>query len=124
MTAPEKDDKGRFLTGNSGGGRHKGSRNKLAEDFITDLHEAWKANGKEVIAAVLADKPVDFLKVIAGVIPKEVKIDRTAVDDLGDDEIAAYLAIARTAFEAHRAVGEGAEQAGVGEQAESLRTVQ
>jgi hypothetical protein len=30
-----RDDKGRFLSGNRGGGRPKGSRNKLTETFIT-----------------------------------------------------------------------------------------
>src|SRR5437764_13269486 len=35
---PERDDKtGRFLTGNSGGGRPKGSRSKLASEFIDCL---------------------------------------------------------------------------------------
>ena len=29
-----RDDKGRFLTGNSGGGRPKGSRNRLTDTFL------------------------------------------------------------------------------------------
>ena len=32
--SPERDGQGRFLTGNSGGGRPKGSRNKLTERFM------------------------------------------------------------------------------------------
>ena len=37
-----RDRNGRFLTGNSGGGRPKGSRNKLGEKFIEDAYEEWK----------------------------------------------------------------------------------
>jgi hypothetical protein len=35
---PQQDEKGRFLTGNSGGGRPKGSRNQLGEAFVADLY--------------------------------------------------------------------------------------
>lgn len=84
-------------------GRPKGSKNALAEHFIADLQAKWKEKGKEVIDAVIADKPADFLKVVASVIPKEVKIERTAVDELQDGELADYLALARAAYEAHSA---------------------
>jgi hypothetical protein len=41
MTA--RDEKGRFLTGNNGGGRPKGSRSKLGEEFIQALQVCWKS---------------------------------------------------------------------------------
>ncbi len=47
---PAQDAKGRFLSGNSGGGRPKGSRNQLGEAFIADLYADWQANGAETIA--------------------------------------------------------------------------
>ena len=105
-------------------GRPKGSRNKLAEDFVYDLHAAWKEKGAAVIEAVIAEKPADFLKVVAGVIPKEVKIDRSAVDDLPDAELTDYLAIARAAFEAHTAARAREGEAGSGEQAKGLQPLQ
>jgi len=42
----EKDPKpGRFLTGNSGGGRPKGSRNKLGEQFLEALVQDFTEHG-------------------------------------------------------------------------------
>lgn len=116
-----KDEKGRFITGTKPGpGRPKGSRPKLAEDFIADLHAAWSEKGAAVIDAVIADKPAEFLKVVAGVIPKEVKIDRSAVEDIPDAELSDYLAIARAAFEAHRSAGTRDEAQDIGEPASGV----
>lgn len=111
-----------FQPGNPG--RPKGSRNKLAEDFVADLHAKWQEKGIAVIDAVIAEKPADFLKVVANVIPKEVKIDRSAVEDIPDAELSDYLAIARAAFEAHRASGAGAGEADGREQAQGVSTLQ
>lgn len=120
-----KDDKGRFIRGTKPGpGRPKGSRPKLAEDFIADLHAAWLDKGISVIEAVIAEKPADFLKVVAGVIPKEVKIDRSAVEDIPDAELSDYLAIARAAFEAHTAARAGASEADSGKPAPGVSTLQ
>jgi hypothetical protein len=44
---------GRFVSGNIGGGRPKGSRNKLAEAFIADLHARWIKDGPQVLDAVI-----------------------------------------------------------------------
>jgi hypothetical protein len=73
---PQKDSKGRFVTGNSGGGRPKGSRNKLSEDFISDYYQVWQERGIEA----LREMPYkDFVKVGAYLIPKEVSAEVVAV---------------------------------------------
>jgi hypothetical protein len=52
---PEKDEKtGRFVSGNIGGGRPKGSRNQLGEAFIDDLYAHWKIHGVAAIAEMCA----------------------------------------------------------------------
>jgi hypothetical protein len=40
---------GRFLTGNSGGGRQRGSRNKLSEQFIADVYAQWQESGSDCL---------------------------------------------------------------------------
>lgn len=66
---------GRFITGNSGGGRPKGSRSKLAEAFVADLCSQWEKSGATALARVAQSDPVQFVKVVASVIP--TKLDAT-----------------------------------------------
>jgi len=68
-----RDPKGRFLTANNGGpGRPKGSRNKLGEEFLDDLIEEWRANGKKALALCAAREPTQFCKLVSNILPKEV----------------------------------------------------
>ncbi|QBQ53352.1 DUF5681 domain-containing protein [Nitrosococcus wardiae] len=63
-----------FKPGQSGNpaGKPKGTRNRLSEDFLRDLHEDWQKQGKDVLAAVRKRNPAAYLKVVASLIPKEV----------------------------------------------------
>lgn len=72
-------------------GRPKGSRNQFCEAFIADLHDAWKQRGAEAIQSMIDDKPGDFVKVAAGLLPKDFNINTNVMDDLTDDELAATI---------------------------------
>lgn len=67
---PEQDEKGRFISGNIGGGRPKGSRNQLGEAFIADLYSDWRKHGVGVVQAVREQHPVDYLKVVASIVSR------------------------------------------------------
>jgi hypothetical protein len=83
---PAKDSEtGRFVSGNIGGGRAKGSRNKLGEEFIQKLYADFQEHGEATIVQVRTEKPDAYLKVIAGILPKELKI--TTENDLSDDQL-------------------------------------
>jgi hypothetical protein len=73
-TDHNRNEAGRFLTGNNRGpGRPKGSRNKLSEAVLQALADDFEANGKEVIERVRAERPHDYLKVCASVMPKRLE---------------------------------------------------
>jgi len=76
----EQDPKtGRFLPGNSGfTGRPKGARNKLGEDFIQSMYEDFTEHGKVAIQTVREDRPQDYIKVIASLLPKDINLSLTA----------------------------------------------
>ncbi len=82
---PEQDGKGRFVTGNIGGGRSKGSRNKLGEEFIAALYADFQSNGVAAIEKVRTDKPDAYLKVIASLLPAQLNINVN--NDLSDAEL-------------------------------------
>ena len=86
---------GRFLTGNSGGGRPKGSRNKLGEQFLSALAEDFAEHGHEAIVACREEKPTEYVKVIAGLLPKELRVQKDPVNEMSDEEIADVLDILR-----------------------------
>ena len=79
-----------FKPGQSGNpaGRPKGSKQKLCEDFLGDVLDAWTASGKAAIEAMIADKPGDFVKMVAGLVPKEATLNINNTDDLSDAELA------------------------------------
>lgn len=68
-------------------GRPKGSRNKLSENFITALSNDFEKNGVSVIEAVRAEKPAEYLKIIAAIVPKEINVRDMTLEDMSDEEL-------------------------------------
>ena len=86
---------GRFLSGNSGGGRPKGSRNKLGEQFLEALTQDFAEHGQDAIVACREEKPTEYVKVVAGLLPKELLVRKDPVNDMSDEEIIDVLEILR-----------------------------
>jgi hypothetical protein len=63
-------------------GRPKGSRNKLAEDFVKALADDFKTHGVAAVAKVRTEKPDVYVRVIAQLLPKDVRVQHTILDDL------------------------------------------
>jgi hypothetical protein len=78
-----------FKPGNPG--RPKGSRNALGEAFLEAMHDDFKAHGVEAIQKVRGDKPDQYLKVIASILPKDLNVNINNMDDLSDDELRARI---------------------------------
>jgi len=77
----------RFGPGNPG--RPKGARNKLGEAFIEALHDDFNQYGVEAIQKTRTEKPDQYLKVIASLLPKDVNLNITDdTSEMSDDELA------------------------------------
>lgn len=68
-------------------GRPKGSKNKLSEDFIGALCKDFETHGEAVIENVRTEKPADYLKIIASIVPKELTINAPTLDEMSDEEL-------------------------------------
>lgn len=73
-------------------GRPKGSRNKLGEEFIAAVAADFERHGVETIKTVREERPHEYLKLVAGILPKEVNINTNALEELSDDDLAAGIA--------------------------------
>jgi hypothetical protein len=77
--------------GRPGPGRRKGSRNRLGEAFVADLLADWQEFGPAAITAVRRNRPADYLKVIASILPKDLHIKTGVYDDLTDADLVARI---------------------------------
>jgi hypothetical protein len=84
--------KGTDWRGNSKG-RTPGSRNKLREDFLRDLSDAWLALGKPALLATAWTEPAKFVTIVASLMPRDVTVavTHTMVDQLTDAQLAERL---------------------------------
>jgi hypothetical protein len=74
-----------FKPGQSGNpaGRPRGSRNRLADAFVTDLAAAWEEHGVMALTKCATAEPAKFVSIIASLLPRDVSLNVThSVDPL------------------------------------------
>jgi hypothetical protein len=54
---------------------------------------------------VREEKPADYIKVVAGILPKELNVRTEALEEIAEDELAAAIVILRSAIAAQQAGG-------------------
>jgi hypothetical protein len=92
----------RWQPGQSGcpNGRPKGARNKLSEAFLQALADDFEVNGKAVVEKVRTERPHDYLKVCASVMPKRFENeDVTTFKGVREMTNAELLAIVSKGYE-------------------------
>lgn len=86
-------------------GRPRGSRNKLGEAFIQALYDDFTQHGVEVIEKVREDKPDQYLKVVASILPKEFHVTDATLTDMSDEEVFEIASAIRAARSGAAAAG-------------------
>lgn len=100
-----------FTPGNPGS--PKGFRKRLAGDFVRELHRDFNEHGAEAIAKCRTQRPAEYVRIIASLLPKQIDIRESDLADTDDDALESFLALARSAL-----LGRG--EAGAGEGAATI----
>jgi len=69
------------------------ARRDTPEDFIQAIAEDFENHGAAVIERVRQERPTDYLKVVASLLPKDVNITARSLDDLTNDQLMRKLQI-------------------------------
>jgi hypothetical protein len=80
-------EKGRPKTG----GRAKGAKNRLSHAFLTALAEDFEQHGVEALKIARIEKPVEYIRIVAGLMPKELEIMDSRLTDLSDEELDVFI---------------------------------
>lgn len=88
-------------------GRRKGSRDRIATALLTALADDFEKFGVQAVKIARVEKPVEYLRVIASLLPRELEIfNDNRLAELSDDELDSYVELARQQL-ASRAAGTG-----------------
>lgn len=63
-------------------GRPLGSKNRLADQFVVDLANAWQTHGVQALETVARDDPATLIKVIAQLLPRDLNLNLTGTLDV------------------------------------------
>jgi hypothetical protein len=74
------------------GGRAKGAKNRLSHAFLTALAEDFEQHGIEALKIARIEKPVEYIRIVAGLMPKELEIVDNRLAELSDEELEMFIA--------------------------------
>jgi hypothetical protein len=90
-------------------GRLRGSRNVLSEEVICALLRDFRQHGQKAVARVRRMQPAAYLKILALLVPREMKVEHSGgVKAMTDEQLEAGIEAIQRMLEA-RAAGESAK---------------
>jgi hypothetical protein len=70
---------------------HNDAEASLADAFVRDVLGDWREHGVSAIAAVRSERPHEYLKLVTGLLAKDLQAKGNELDALTDDQLAAEL---------------------------------
>ena len=76
------------------GGRRKGTRDRINTALLEAIAKDFEEFGADAKIARV-ERPVEYLRVVASLLPKEFEITDNRLKDIPDDELDAFIELAR-----------------------------
>jgi hypothetical protein len=95
MANPNPSPATRFSATNPGRAKQKGARDRLSTAFLTAFAEHFEQHGKSAIEKVYAEDATAYLRIAAMVLPKELDMQRSPLDDWTEEEMDKVIAYLR-----------------------------
>jgi hypothetical protein len=77
------------------GGRAKGVRNRLSHTFLEALQKDFAEHGEEAIKICRIERPSEYVKIVAGLMPKELDITNNTLTEIDDSELVGFIEYVR-----------------------------
>jgi len=77
------------------GGRARGARNKISTAFLEALAADFEQHGEAAIKLMRIEKPTEYVKVVASILPKEFEITENRLMEIDDDTLDFLLEYAK-----------------------------
>jgi hypothetical protein len=92
--APYRFEKGNNASGGKGG-RPLGSRTKLCKRLLEDLFADWQEGGIAALKMMRIERPAEYCRLMASILPKELLFETGSVTELGDEELDQMITMLR-----------------------------
>ena len=73
-------------------GRPQGSRNKLSEEFLADVHASWQVWGRPALMTAAITDPVSYVRMVASLMPRELEATAPVTERMSDAQLEAIIA--------------------------------
>jgi hypothetical protein len=96
--------------------RPAGLGQAAAKRFIDALAADLESNCADVIKEIREDKPYDYFRIVVSLLPKELSIENSNIEEMTDEELADILNTVRSLIATRLATspGEGDQAPGTG----------
>src|SRR5262245_12372673 len=76
-------------------GRRKGARQRISTALLEAIAKDFEEFGEETIKITRVERPTEYLKIVASLLPREFEITDSRLTDISDEEIDRIIDIAR-----------------------------
>ena len=70
----------------------------MSHAFLTALAEDFEQHGVEALKIARVEKPVEYIRIVAGLMPKEFEIMDSRLADLSEEELDVFITKLRAQF--------------------------